>query len=253
MPYTPHATWVAGDVPVAADLNNWETGIDGAIATIDAVGLAAPVATAIGPVVWLAHTKAAAFTFGTAPVTSAGYVRLTTGAPWGADGVYTPVLDGGSSGSATTTTANQLVINALFIFPAQNACSVSRVEALIPILGYYSGSTGQIDKVEIQVVKITAAGAESAHATVGVNSTVGTITASTFRNQDLHERLVTANLSASPWAVAAGERLGVRIKVYGRGGGSGATYFAAPASAKDANGYGSNLASTPLPIAVTYV
>lgn len=36
MPYTPHATWVAGDVPVAADLNNWEAGIDGADAVADA-------------------------------------------------------------------------------------------------------------------------------------------------------------------------------------------------------------------------
>lgn len=33
--YTPHATWVAGDVPVAADLNNWETGIDAACAHFD--------------------------------------------------------------------------------------------------------------------------------------------------------------------------------------------------------------------------
>jgi hypothetical protein len=173
---------VTVDDPITiGDHNTLVADVEAALDALNGAGLSAPVPAINHPIVWLLHPKASAFTFGTAPVTSAGFARLATGAPWGADGVYTPVLDSGTAGAATTNTANQLLINALYIFPAQDSCSVSRVEALIPILAYFSGSGGQLDKVELQVVKVTAAGVETAHATVGLNSTTGSVRAACDR------------------------------------------------------------------------
>jgi hypothetical protein len=251
MPYTPHATWVAGDVPVAADLNNWETGIDGVIATVDALGLGVPFVAAINPVVWIAYPKAAAFTFGTAPVTSAGFVRTMTGNPWGADSISGFAQDNrGAQASTSSGTANTLLTDTRYIWPALAACSINKVEANVRMAIYGTTAAGQFDKIELQIAVINAAGTETAHATVGLNSTTEANSSSNISSPKVFERFVSADLSGSPLSVPVGSRLSVRVKTYGRASSNTIT-IQAPA---DGNELGASVPTPtrPLPIAVYY-
>ena len=203
-------TWVAGDTPAAADLNRWEQTYD----AISAHRLTTPI-TAIsgGPLILDLRAMASAFTFGTAPVTSAGYFRHPDGSPWGADSIQGEPMDRDVTniGSTSSTTANTLIGQRVYLLPPHGALTVSKVEALIPFLIGDTGSGSAIvDKVELVVVKISAAGVETALGSLGVNST----SASAASYQTLYTRFVSADLGAS-YAVAATERLGVRIKWYG--------------------------------------
>jgi hypothetical protein len=240
-------TWVAGNTPAAADLNRWELTYD----AVGSTGLRAPFVAASNPVVWLAYPKAAAFTFGTAPVTSAGFVRTMTGNPWGADSISGFAQDDrGAQASTSSGTANTLLTDTRYIFPALAACSVSKVEANVRMAIYGTTAAGQFDKIELQIAVINAAGTETPHATVGINSTVQANTSSNVSNPKVFERFVSADLSASPLALAVGERLSVRVKTYGRASSNTIT-IQAPA---DGNELGAAIPTPtrPLPIAVYF-
>lgn len=242
-------TWVAGDTPAAADLNRWELTYD----AVGSVGLRAPFAATANPVVWLAYPKAAAFTFGTAPVTSAGFMRTMTGNPWGADSISGFAQDDrGAQGSTTSTAANTLISDTRYIFPALAACSVSKVESNVRMGLWGTVAAGEVDKVEIQVAVISAAGTETPHATVGSNTTAATNLTSSASNPTMRERFVSADLSASPLAIASGERLSVRIKIYGKASGVMTLSVQCPADGTEINA-GTPLQTRPLPIAVYFV
>lgn len=241
-------TWANGDTPAAADLNRWELAYD----AVGSLGLKAPFAAATNAVVWLAYPKAAAFTFGTAPVTSAGFMRTMTGAPWGADGISGFAQDNlGAQGSTTSTAANTLISDTRYIFPALAACSINKVEANVRMALWGTSAAGEVDKVEIQVAVINAAGTETPHATVGTNTTAATNLSSTASNPTMRERFVSADLSASPLAIASGQRLSVRVKIYGKASGVMTLSVQCPADGPEVNST-PMLQTRPLPIAVYF-
>jgi hypothetical protein len=143
----------------------------------------------------------------------AGYFRHPDGSPWGADSIQGEPMDRDvtSAGTTGSTTPNTLIGQKLYLLPPHGALTVSKVEALIPFL-IMAASSGSaiVDKVELVVVKISAAGVETTLGSPGVNST----SASAATYQTLYTRFVSADLGAS-YAVDATERLGIRIKWYG--------------------------------------
>jgi hypothetical protein len=251
MPYTRHATWIAGNVPLPADLENWEQAHATAIGTIDWAGLRVPFLTVTNAVIWQAYPKAGAFTFGSSPVTSAGFVRTMTGQPWGADAINGFSQDNrGAQASTSSGTANTLLTDTRYIWPAMAACSVTKVEANVRMALYGTTAAGQFDKIELQVAVINAAGTETAHATVGLNSTTEANNSSNISSPKVFERLVSSDLSGSPLSVPVGSRLSVRVKTYGRASSNTIT-IQAPA---DGNELGASVPTPtpPLPIAVYY-
>lgn len=217
MPYTPHATWVAGDTPAAADLNNWETGLEAAHEMCDLAGLGAGkmAQTSGGPnLLMQLWRKASAFTFGTAPQTSDGYLRTPAGGPWGADSILGRPFDRepGYTSVVTGTTANTLVLNRLFILPAfASSITVSRVDVQANF-GIAAGSaayTATLDKVAIQVVRIAADGTET---NIGSETTNTTTESETNAAMRIAQRYLSSPSLSQ--AIATTERLGFRLKLY---------------------------------------
>jgi hypothetical protein len=227
MPYTPHATWVAGDIPVAADLNNWENGIEAAHIMADLAGLGAGrlAQTAGGPSLLLhLWRKASAFTFGSSPVTSDGYLRTPGGGPWGADGISGRPFDRvpDSTTVATGTTPNTLVLDRLFLLPAfADSFTVSRVDVQAQFGFARNGYSVDLDKVGLQVVRIAADGTESNIGSEAVNSTTAFTASDEF--QIVQRYLSSPGLSQ---AIAATERLGFRLKLYGHNSDAGGGFKA---------------------------
>lgn len=225
MPYTPHATWVAGDTPAAADLNNWETGLEAAHEMCDLAGLGAGkmAQTSGGPTLLLElWRKASAFNFGTAPVTSDGYLRTPGGGPWGADGIAGRPFDRAPAVTTvlTGTTSNTLVLNRLFLLPAFAASiTVTRLDVQANFGFAPPSGSATLDKVGLQVVRIAADGTETNVGSEIAEST--TATNSTVDEFEIVQRYVSSpGLSQ---AIATTERLGLRLKLYGKnsaGGGS---------------------------------
>lgn len=202
-------TWVAGNTPAAADLNRWELAYD----ATDARRLTTPVTPISGgPLILDLRAKAAAFTFGTAPVTSVGYFRHPDGSPWSADSIQGDPMDRTVTriGYSSVTTPNTLLGERLYLLPPCAAMSVSKVEALIPFVAECSSGTATFSKIELVVVKIAADGTETTLGTLGSNATSAALTTTPVQLT----RWVSAALGAS-YAIAATERLGVRLKWYG--------------------------------------
>lgn len=213
---------VTGTNIPAGDHNSLVTDVAALIAAANSHRLDSPIIAVAGaPLVLDLRAKASAFTFGTAPVTSAGYFRHPDGSPWAGDAIQGDPMDLAVTNFSysSATAPNTLIGQALYLLPAHGALTVSKVEALIPCAGTAGGGgSPTLDKVELVVVKIDAAGVETQLGSVGANSTAAAISTSGY---NLITRFVSADLGAS-YAVAATERLGVRIKWYGHepGGGS---------------------------------
>ena len=211
------SNWANGDVPDEADLDAYEDGIYRAhiMADLAGLGIGKLSQTASGPsLLMLLFHKASAFTFGTAPVTSAGFLRTPGGGPWGADSVSGLTYDRTVTGSSSNATAaNTLVDNQLYLFPAFNASiTVTALQVSLSLVFRITDNayTATLDKVGLQVVKIAADGTES-----NVGSQADVTSGSTNGEESyVTERLHLA-VSGLSQAIATTERLGFRIKGYG--------------------------------------
>lgn len=168
-----------------------------------------------GPLLLHLWRKASAFTFGSSPVTSDGYLRTPAGAPWGADSVAGLPRDRrvATTAVATGTAANTLVLNRLFILPAfAAAATVTQVVAEVGFAFRTTNAsyTATLDKVGLQVVKIAADGTETNIGSEVFETTTATEGAATYEHAQRY--LSSASLSG---AIATTERLGIRLKLYG--------------------------------------
>lgn len=217
------STAVGVDAPITiGDHNTLVVDVAALMSAVNVRRLDSPINPAAGaPLLLDLRPKAAAFTFGTAPVTSAGYFRHPDGSPWSADSIQGLPMDRPAVGftALNATTVNTLHGERLYLLPPHVALTVSKIEALIPtVIGVLSGGGfGYLDKVELLVVKIAADGAETQ---LGPTASEATSVSSNSSYRQDH-RWISAGLGGT-FAVEATERLGIRVKWYGHHGTGGA-------------------------------
>lgn len=210
------SNWSNGDVPDEGDLDAYEDGIYRAHTMLDLAGLGnGLLASSGGPTLLLQlWRKAAAFTFGSSPVTSDGYFRTPSGGPWGADSITGLPHDRTTAETtvATGTTTDTLVLNRLFVLPAfASSITVSRVDvdAGFAFRTTNASYTATLDKVGLQVVKIAADGSETNVGSEVFESTTATDTGEALKHAQRY--LSATGLSGT---IAPTERLGIRLKLY---------------------------------------
>lgn len=215
MPYTP-TVWASGDTITAAKLTNIETQLD---RLTDLGESAMGIKSAFTPpadlpaIARLLHYPSA-FTYGSTPLASNGYFRIGDSASWR---TTTPIgFQQSIAAVSTNSTTEALHINNLYIFPDHGALTFTKVQGLVRVyLKGDSSNTAQWTRLDFEVCKVSAAGVE----TVLNTNTQSDLTLSS--QGGIATQPVNIDYGAG-FALAAGERLAFRIKVYGKA--SSATY-----------------------------
>jgi hypothetical protein len=205
--YTPH-TWVDDETITDTLLNHLETQHDAAVATLIQGPFTSPAENAL---MLRLRTATAAFTFAT--VSSDGDLTLVKYA----NEYYRPRTMSADSLVQTSTASTTVVqvFDKRYILPAHDACTVKGLFAKLPIgLANTGSNVTRLQGYDIILEKISAAGVVTTLHTfaTGTGATLASGPIGTANQLTVQVRALDYGAG---YAVASGERLAIRIKLYG--------------------------------------
>lgn len=209
MTYTPHATWANGDVPVAADLNNWETGIQAAGLYY---GFKAPF-TPANPFVPFQVSCADGETIGS--FTGDGRLH-PPGEIWDA------TVQGTSSATLSSANGNSVsgtLLEADFTLPSHSACLIGAIAGRLSFGIYCASGTATITvtSIEVDLLEIASDGTVTVKDTLTLAVSGVTLSA---QASTTHERKIYKSYGAGI-TIGSGNRAAARVRLIGSTGASG--------------------------------